>query len=57
MIVSNTTLEMTRALEHFTSKADPVFRFLHTYRICCSFSAVTAVLHEGAPTPTLGIEI
>lgn len=57
MIISNTMLEMIRALEHFTSKADLVFRFLHTCRIRCSFSAVIAVLHEGAPTSILGTEI
>lgn len=57
MIISNTMLEMIRALEHFTSKVDLVFRFLYICRIHCSFSAVIAVLHEEALTPILGIEI
>lgn len=50
MIISKNTLEMNRALELCTSRADRVLRFLHT---CRFFSAVITVLHEGALTPSL----
>lgn len=53
MIISNNTLEMNRALELHTSRADQVLRFLHTRQMGRFFSAVTTVLHEGTLTPSL----
>lgn len=53
MTISNITQEMMRVLEQFTSKADLVHRFLHTCGTFCSFSAVKAVLREGALPPLM----